>query len=114
VKHINTNADWTLQKLITCIVIKKYFYFKKTIGDLINLRLIVLGAVKINLRETTQMTTFCTGESVKHKKRAEWGIGKIIAVDKCGTIRVVFDGNKDVSLAKGSNYLIKVKENVVE
>jgi hypothetical protein len=57
------------------------------------------------------MAIFYTGESVRHKKRAEWGIGIIIAVDRCGTIRVVFNGKKDVSIAKGANYLIKVKEN---
>ncbi len=57
------------------------------------------------------MALFYKGESVRHKKRAEWGIGKIIAVDKCGTIRVVFNGEKERFIAKGSNYLIKVKEN---
>ena len=54
------------------------------------------------------MAIFCEGENVRHNKKAEWGIGKIIAVDRCGTIRVVFEGTKDVSIAKGSNYLIKV------
>ncbi len=54
------------------------------------------------------MTIFYEGETVRHNKRTEWGIGKIIAVDRCGTIRVVFNGTKDVSIAKGSNYLIKV------
>jgi hypothetical protein len=57
------------------------------------------------------MAVFCEGEKVRHKKRAEWGIGKIVAVDRGGTIRVIFDGRKEVSIAKGSNYLTKVKEN---
>jgi hypothetical protein len=47
-------------------------------------------------------------ERVRHKARAEWGIGKIIAVDTCGTIRVMFEGNKELSIAKGSKYLEKV------
>ena len=57
------------------------------------------------------MSLFYKGESVRHKKRAEWGIGKIIAVDKCGTIRVVFNEEKEKFIAKGANYLIKVNEN---
>ena len=48
------------------------------------------------------------GEKVRHNKRANWGIGKIITVDYCGTIRVVFEGHKEVSIAKGSKYLTKV------
>jgi hypothetical protein len=60
--------------------------------------------------EATHMTLFYKGESVRHKKRAEWGIGKIIAVDKCGTIRVAFKGEKEKFIAKGSNYLTKVEE----
>ena len=60
------------------------------------------------------MAIFCEGENVRHKKKAEWGIGKIIAVDRCGTIRVVFEGTKDVSIAKGSNYLIKVEKNGIK
>lgn len=56
------------------------------------------------------MAIFCEGENVRHNKRTEWGIGKIIAVDRCGTIRVIFNGTKEVSIAKGSNYLIKVKK----
>ena len=59
------------------------------------------------------MAIFCEGESVRHKNKAEWGIGKIITVDRCGTIRVVFNGNKDVSIAKGSNYLVKVNKDGV-
>ena len=56
------------------------------------------------------MAIFLKGEYVRHNKRAEWGIGKIITVNRCGTIRVVFDGTKEVSIAKGSNYLIKIEE----
>ncbi len=50
------------------------------------------------------------GESVRHNKMAEWGIGKIIAVDSCGTIKVIFEGIQEVSIAKGSKYLVKVEE----
>ncbi len=50
------------------------------------------------------------GENVRHNKRAEWGVGKIIAIDNCGTIKVVFEGDKEVSIAKGANYLTKDKE----
>lgn len=57
------------------------------------------------------MTLLCKGDSIRHKKRAEWGIEKIISVDKCGTVSVVFKGKKEMFIAKGSNYLIKVKEN---
>lgn len=53
----------------------------------------------------------CKGENVRHNKKAEWGIGKIIAVDSCGTIKVIFEGTKEVSIAKGSKYLIKVDAN---
>lgn len=55
--------------------------------------------MKINLYE---------GENVRHKARAEWGIGKIIDVDSCGTIKVVFEGNKEVSIAQGAKFLVKV------
>lgn len=48
------------------------------------------------------------GESVRHKARAEWGLGKIIEVDTCGTIKVIFEGNKELWIAKGSKYLKKV------
>ncbi len=56
------------------------------------------------------MALFCEGESVRHNKKAEWGIGKIITVDRCGTIVVIFEGTKEVSIAKGSKYLVKVDE----
>lgn len=48
------------------------------------------------------------GENVRHKAKAEWGIGKIITVESCGTIKVIFDGTKEVSIAQGAKYLIKV------
>ena len=54
------------------------------------------------------ITNLCRGESVRHKARPEWGIGKIIAVDTCGTIRVIFEGNKELSIAQGAKYLEKV------
>ncbi|WP_136805832.1 DUF3553 domain-containing protein [Desulfosediminicola flagellatus] len=47
------------------------------------------------------------GENVRHNKKAEWGIGKIISIEKGGAIRVVFEGNKNVSIAKGANFLVK-------
>jgi hypothetical protein len=50
----------------------------------------------------------CEGENVRHNKRAEWGIGKITAIDSCGTIKVIFADAKEVSIAKGAKYLIKV------
>jgi hypothetical protein len=47
------------------------------------------------------------GENVRHKARAEWGIGKILNVDTCGTIKVLFKETMQVSIAKGANFLIK-------
>jgi hypothetical protein len=55
--------------------------------------------MKLNLYE---------GENVRHKAKAEWGIGKIIEVNSCGTIKVIFEGNKEVSIAQGSKFLVKV------
>ena len=60
------------------------------------------------------MAILCEGQNVRHNKKAEWGIGKIITVDRCGTIRVIFEGTKDVSIAKGTNYLIKVDNNGIK
>ncbi|WP_163340320.1 hypothetical protein [Desulfopila sp. IMCC35008] len=48
------------------------------------------------------------GENVCHLTRAKWGVGKITSINSCGTIRVVFEGNKILSIAKGINYLVKV------
>lgn len=48
------------------------------------------------------------GENVRHRTRAKWGVGKITKIDRSGTVRVVFEGNKILSIAKGINYLIKV------
>lgn len=48
------------------------------------------------------------GENVRHKAKAEWGIGKIVTVDTCGTIKVIFEGTKQVSIAQGAKHLIKV------
>jgi len=53
-------------------------------------------------------TNLYEGENVRHRARAEWGIGKITSVDSSGTIKVVFEGNRMVSIAKGSNFLFKV------
>ena len=54
--------------------------------------------------------TLHAGENVRHRARAKWGIGKIVSINSCGTIQVVFEGNKIFSIAKGINYLIKVDE----
>lgn len=54
------------------------------------------------------ITNLRKGERVRHKARAEWGVGKIISVDTCGTIRVIFEGNKELSIAQGSKYLTRV------
>ncbi len=48
------------------------------------------------------------GESVRHKAKAEWGIGKIISVETCGTIKVIFEGTKQLSIAQGAKHLVKV------
>ncbi len=52
--------------------------------------------------------TLRAGENVRHRARPQWGIGKIVSTNSCGTIRVVFEGNKTLSIAKGIDYLIKV------
>ena len=57
------------------------------------------------------MSILCKGETVRHNKKSEWGIGKIVEVNRCGTIRVIFEGTKELSIAKGAKYLIKVDEN---
>ncbi|MFC1833048.1 hypothetical protein ACFL0S_13700 [Thermodesulfobacteriota bacterium] len=54
------------------------------------------------------VTNLQKGENVRHKARAEWGLGKVIAVDRCGTIRVIFEGNRELSIAQGGKYLEKV------
>ena len=51
------------------------------------------------------------GQNVRHKARAEWGIGKILEVDTCGTIKVLFKNTMQVSIAKGANHLIKANKN---
>lgn len=48
------------------------------------------------------------GEKVRHKARAEWGVGEITTVHTCGTVGVVFEGNRILSIAKGINFLKKV------
>ncbi len=49
-----------------------------------------------------------TGENVRHRARPEWGVGKITSVNSCGTIRVSFEDNKVLSIAKGIKHLIRV------
>lgn len=51
------------------------------------------------------------GQNVRHKARAEWGIGKILEVDTCGTIKVLFKQTMQVSIAKGVKHLIHVNKN---
>ena len=53
-------------------------------------------------------TNLSKGQSVRHKARAEWGLGKVLAVDMCGTIRVTFEDYREVSIAQGAKYLEKV------
>jgi hypothetical protein len=55
------------------------------------------------------VTNLRKGESVRHKARAEWGLGKIISVDTCGTIRVIFEGNRELSIAQAAKYLERVR-----
>lgn len=56
------------------------------------------------------VTNLRKGESVRHKVRAEWGVGKIISVHTCGTIRVIFENDKVLSIAQASKYLKKVPQ----
>lgn len=53
-------------------------------------------------------TNLSPGEKVRHRVKAKWGIGKITSINSSGTVRVVFEGNRILSIAKGINYLIKV------
>ncbi len=55
-----------------------------------------------------KMNRLQPGEKVRHRARAEWGIGKIIEVNNSGTVGVVFEGKRILSIARGINYLIKV------
>jgi hypothetical protein len=57
------------------------------------------AAMKLNLQK---------GSKVSHKARKEWGIGTVIGVETCGTVRVIFKDNREMSIAKGANYLKKV------
>ncbi len=54
------------------------------------------------------VTNLRKGENVRHKARAEWGLGKILSVETCGTIKVIFEGNKVLSIAQGGKYLTRV------
>ena len=54
------------------------------------------------------------GETVRHNKRKDWGLGKIMNVDRCGTIKVMFEGKKQVSIAKGSNFLTRESQDKKE
>lgn len=48
------------------------------------------------------------GEKVRHNNMEDWGVGKIVTVHNCGTIRVIFEGHKEVSMPQSSKYLTKV------
>ncbi|MBM9606097.1 DUF3553 domain-containing protein [Desulfopila inferna] len=52
----------------------------------------------------------CAGEKVRHNKMAEWGVGKILEVNSCGTISVMFEGKRQVSIAKGAKFLVRASE----
>ena len=56
------------------------------------------------------IVNLCKGQNVRHKARAEWGIGKILEVETCGTIRVLFKEAMQVSIAKGANHLTRVNK----
>ena len=47
------------------------------------------------------------GDCVRHNKKADWGVGKIVSIEKGGTIRVIFQGNNNVSIARGAKFLTK-------
>ncbi len=51
------------------------------------------------------------GQNVRHKARAEWGIGKVLEVNTCGTIVVLFQETMQLSIAKGANHLVHVNKN---
>jgi len=51
------------------------------------------------------------GQKVRHKARDEWGIGKVLEVNTCGTIKVLFKETMQVSIAKGANHLVSVNKN---
>lgn len=57
------------------------------------------------------IVNFYEGKNVRHKARAEWGIGKILEVDTCGIIKVRFKETMQVSFNKGANHLINVNKN---
>lgn len=48
------------------------------------------------------------GERVRHLARTEWGLGKVVGVDRCGTVRVIFEGNRELSIAKAAQHLKRV------
>ena len=48
------------------------------------------------------------GEKVRHNTMKKWGIGKIVTVHNCGTIRVVFEKHEEVSMPQSSKFLTKV------
>jgi hypothetical protein len=56
----------------------------------------------------TMLAKLVKGEKVRHIKMERWGVGKIVTVHRCGTIRVIFEGHKEVSMPQGSKYLTKV------
>jgi len=66
----------------------------------------VIRALKYS-QEAVMKTLLTKGEKVRHNKMTDWGVGKIVSVDRCGTIQVIFEGNRKVSIAKGAKYLVK-------
>jgi hypothetical protein len=75
------------------------------------LRLIVLKLIKNSMTGGSIMSVLLTaGETVRHKKRKEWGVGKIVDVNRCGTIRVIFKEKGPVSIARGSDFLTRIPQ----
>ena len=76
------------------------------------LRIIVFRLTKTTTTGGSIMSVLLTaGESVRHNKRKEWGVGKIVDVDRCGTIRVIFKEKGTVSIARGSDFLTREPQN---
>ncbi len=64
-------------------------------------------AAKQRSREVAMKVNLYEGQNVRHKTRAEWGIEKVLNIDSCGKIKVLFKKTMQVSIAKGANHLTK-------
>jgi hypothetical protein len=47
-------------------------------------------------------------DKVKHKSKAEWGIGRIIAIENSGTAEVSFENFQSVKIAQATRFLLKI------